>query len=193
MDAGSVQTGGNSHDEDPDGREPFAPTLARRSFLGWLLGVCTVSIGALLSVPLVRFALYPLRARTTQTAWSDLGQSDELASLTAPVRSVIKVQQVDGWREAVTQKSVYVTKGPNGRLEVLSSICPHLGCEIAWNQKKEEFFCPCHGGVFAPDGSRISGPPPRGMDSLPIAVKDGRLMVRYEYFRQLMPTKEVIG
>jgi hypothetical protein len=31
------------------------------------------------------------------------------------------------------------------------------------------------------------------MDSLPTQVKDGRLMVRYEYFQNLLPAKQVIG
>jgi hypothetical protein len=31
------------------------------------------------------------------------------------------------------------------------------------------------------------------MDSLDTQIQNGRLMVRYQYFRQLVPTKEVIG
>lgn len=165
----------------------------RRSFLGWLLGVCTVSVGALLSIPLVRFALHPLLARTTETSWSGLGGVDEFASLTAPFRRLITVQQRDGWRKAVFQKAVYVTKGADGRLMVLSAICPHLGCSVTWNETRALFICPCHVGVFAPDGGRISGPPPRGMDTLETTVKDGQLMVRYQYFRQLVPAKERIA
>jgi menaquinol-cytochrome c reductase iron-sulfur subunit len=106
---------------------------------------------------------------------------------------VITIEQRDGWRKAVFQKAVYVTKGANGRLTVLSAICPHLGCSVSWNDTKNQFICPCHAGVFAPDGRRISGLPPRSMDTLETTVKDGRLMVRYQYFRQLVPTKEVMA
>jgi hypothetical protein len=31
------------------------------------------------------------------------------------------------------------------------------------------------------------------MDALEILVQDGQLMVRFQYFRQLVPDKEVIG
>jgi len=42
------------------------PVQSRRSFLGVLLALGSVFVGALLSVPLVRFALFPLLRRTTE-------------------------------------------------------------------------------------------------------------------------------
>ena len=165
----------------------------RRSFLGALMGLGAAGVGALLSIPLVRFALHPILAKTTETAWSDLGAVDEFASLTLPMKRLIKVEQRDGWRRIISEKSVYVTKGADGQLRVLSSICPHLGCSITWNDTKTQFVCPCHIGVFAPDGALVSGPPPRAMDELETKVEDGRLKAQYQYFRQLVPTKEVIA
>ncbi len=165
----------------------------RRSFFGVLLGVGGLAVGALLAIPLVRFLLYPLSATTTETAWSEVGSTDEFSSTTTPVRRPINVEQRDGWHKMVSEKSVYVTRGADGRLRVLSAVCPHLGCSVPWIDSKAQFICPCHGGVFAPDGSRVAGPPPRAMDSLESKIQDGRLMVRYQYFRQLVPTKEVIG
>jgi menaquinol-cytochrome c reductase iron-sulfur subunit len=165
----------------------------RRSFLGMLLGIGAVSVGALLSVPLVRFALHPVLAKTTETAWSDLGETEEFSSISSPAKRLITVEQRDGWRKMVSEKAVYVTRGADGQLRVLSSICPHLGCSIPWNEAKGQFICPCHVGAFAPDGALISGPPPRAMDELETRIEDGRLKVRYQYFRQLVPTKEVIA
>jgi len=165
----------------------------RRSFLSVAIGVGSVGVGALLAIPLVRFALHPILAKTTESAWSDLGAPDDFASLTSPVKRLIKVEQRDGWRRIILEKSVYVTKGANGQLRILSSTCPHLGCSITWNDAKTQFVCPCHVGVFSPDGSLISGPPPRSMDELETKVEDGRLKVKYQYFRQLVPTKEVIA
>ena len=174
---------------DPSG--PLFP--GRRSFLGMLLGVGAVSVGALLSVPLVRFALHPVLARTTETAWSDLGAVDEFSSITSPVKRLISIEQRDGWRKMISEKAIYVTTGLDGQVRALSSICPHLGCSIPWNEAKRQFICPCHVGVFSADGALVSGPPPRAMDKLETKVEDGRLKVRYQYFRQLVPTKEVIG
>src|SRR6202521_1203599 len=165
----------------------------RRSFLGALLGVGSVFVGALLSVPLIRFALFPLLRRTTELKSSSVGELREFSSLTDPVMRTIQIEQVDGWRRAISEKAVYVTKNGQGPLRVLASVCPHLGCTVPWNKEKNQFVCPCHGATFALDGTRVSGPSLRGMDTLETSVQDGQLQVRFQYFRQLVSDKEVIG
>lgn len=168
----------------------------RRSFFLWLIAVGTAAMGALLAVPLVRYVLYPVFATTTSLSWSDLGSDNQYASLTAPVRRIVKINQVDGWREAISRKPVYVTKGKRrdavDDTEVLTAVCPHLGCEVPWNSAEGKFMCPCHGSQFAPDGSLLRGPALRGMDTLPAKVEKGALMVRYEYFQALLSYKKQV-
>ena len=176
--------------------QPSAPGSSlenRRSFLGALLGVGSVFVGGLLSVPLMRFALFPLLRRTTELKSSPVGVVSEFSSLTEPVMRTIQIEQVDGWRKAISEKSVYITKDQQGQLRVLTSVCPHLGCTVPWNKEKNQFICPCHGATFTPDGARVSGPSQRGMDMLETSVQDGQLQVRFQYFRQLVSDKEVIG
>ena len=168
-------------------------SVTRRSFLGVLLGFGTVVMGAALSVPLIRFALHPLLAKTTEIRWSDVGKIDEFASLTVPAKRLIKVEQRDAWRKIISEKAIYVLPPKNGTVRILSPICPHLGCSIPWNEARQEFICPCHVAVFAMDGAKISGPAPRSMDDLDSKVEDGMLKVRYQYFRQLIPTKEALS
>ena len=171
--------------------EPSGPN--RRSFLGALLGVGSVFVGALLSVPLIRFALFPLIRRTTDLKSSPVGSVGEFSSLTEPAMRTIQIEQIDGWRKTVSEKAVYITKNQAGQLSVLTSICPHLGCTVPWNKEKKQFICPCHGGTFSADGSRVSGPSQRGMDTLETTVQDGQLLVRFQYFRQLVSDKEIVG
>ena len=166
---------------------------SRRSFLGALLGVGSLFVGTLLSVPLLRFALFPLLRRTTELKNSPVGELQEFSSLTEPIMRTIQIEQIDGWRKAISEKAVYITKDSQGKLCVLTSVCPHLGCTVPWNREKRQFVCPCHGATFSPDGSRVSGPSLRGMDSLETSVADGQLQVRFQYFRQLVSDKEVIG
>jgi len=168
-------------------------SLTRRSFLGVLLGFGTVVVGAALSVPLIRFALHPLLTKTTEIGWADVGNIGEFASLTAPVKKFIRVEQLDAWRKIVSEKPIYVLPMKNGLPRILSPICPHLGCSVPWNEAKQEFLCPCHGAVFAEDGARLSGPAPRAMDELESKVENAMVKVRYQYFRQLIPTKEVLA
>lgn len=167
--------------------------VTRRSFLGVLLGFGAAVVGTALSVPLLRVALYPLLHTTTQTTWSDVGQANEFATLTVPAKRLITVEQVDGWRKIVSEKAIYVLPPKDGILRVLSPICPHLGCSIPWSETRQEFVCPCHTAIFASDGAHISGPSPRSMDDLESRVENGMLQVRYQYFRQLIATKEVLA
>jgi len=165
----------------------------RRSFLGALLALGSVFVGALLSVPLIRFAIFPLIRRTTDLKSSSVGSLSEFTSITEPAMRTIQIEQIDGWRKTVSEKIVYITKDQRNQLSVLTSICPHLGCTVPWNKEKKQFICPCHGGTFSPDGSRVSGPSQRGMDTLDTSVQDGQLLVRFQYFRQLVSDKEIVG
>jgi len=169
------------------------PLPERRSFLGFLLAAIGGLVGAVLAVPLVRFATFPLRAPAEETSWSDVGKIDEFAALAEPVARTIDVKRIDGWRSSVAQNGVYVVPTGNGELKVLSSVCPHLGCAVRWIEKQDKFICPCHGGTFTSIGVRISGPPLRAMDELESKVENGVLKVRFQYFRQLVAKKEPLG
>jgi menaquinol-cytochrome c reductase iron-sulfur subunit len=165
----------------------------RRSFLGALLALGSVFMGALLSVPLIRFAIFPLIRRTTDLKNSAVGSLSEFTSLIEPAIRTIQIEQIDGWRKTVSEKVVYISKDRRDQLCVLTSICPHLGCTVPWNKEKKQFICPCHGGTFSADGSRVSGPSQRGMDALETSVQGDQLLVRFQYFRQLVSDKEVVG
>ncbi|OHB71216.1 MAG: hypothetical protein A2V70_10980 [Planctomycetes bacterium RBG_13_63_9] len=62
----------------------------------------------------------------------------------------------------------------------LSGVCPHLGCQVHWQPHKNRFFCPCHNGVFDPQGKAIEGPPAAAGQSLaayPLKVEAGLLFI----------------
>jgi Rieske Fe-S protein len=63
----------------------------------------------------------------------------------------------------------------------LSSICPHLGCQVHWEAQNNRFFCPCHNGAFDPSGKATAGPPAQANQSLvrfELKVENGLLYVR---------------
>ena len=129
----------------------ISPSIAlesRRSFLGVLLGLGSFFVGALLSVPLIRFALFPLLRRTTELKESSVGALTDFSSLAEPLMRTLQIEHMDGWRKSVSEKVIYVTKDIPGQLLVLTSICPHLGCTVPWNKEKNQFVCPCHGATF---------------------------------------------
>lgn len=165
----------------------------RRSFLAGLLAAGGAAIGALLAVPLVRFTLHPVLDRTTERSWSDVGSVGEFQNLQAPIKKLVKIEQRDGWRKVVLDKPVYVSKDGQDQLIVLSAVCTHLGCTVPWLEKENKFVCPCHLGMFSADGKLLGGPPPRDMDRLQTKIEDGVLKTQYQFFRQLVHTKEELA
>jgi Rieske Fe-S protein len=63
------------------------------------------------------------------------------------------------------------------KFQVFAINCTHLGCPVRWFQESGLFMCPCHGGVYYADGSRASGPPPRGLFEYEYKIQNGHLWV----------------
>ena len=67
-----------------------------------------------------------------------------------------------------------------GDFLALSSVCPHLGCQVHWEANTDRFFCPCHNGAFDKGGKPTAGPPQAANQSLvqfPLKVENGLLFV----------------
>ncbi len=54
-------------------------------------------------------------------------------------------------------------RDPDGNVHFVTTRCPHLGCELAWNQDELSWDCPCHGSRFTWDGRLINGPAQEGI------------------------------
>ena len=66
----------------------------------------------------------------------------------------------------------------------LSSVCPHLGCRVHWEGQNNRFFCPCHNGIFDPNGKATGGPPASAGQDLPeypLKVVDGGLYIEMPF------------
>jgi menaquinol-cytochrome c reductase iron-sulfur subunit len=165
----------------------------RRTFLEALLGLGAASVGALLSLPLIRFFLHPALKVSPPSPWKEVGNIKEFVSATTPVKKLVKIEQRDGWRKVISDRPLYVCKDTSGKLCAFSAVCPHLGCTVSWHDEKNSFVCPCHNGQFTAEGRLLGGPPPRGLDTLELKTDGEMLMVQYRNFRQLVPNKEEIA
>ena len=152
------------------------PTLntSRRSFLSILpFGIVA---GVLASIGGAAFRFLRPRLSVATDSWLDVANVSELTG-PQPLSRKIVAEQVVGWAVTTEEHNVFVLPAKGN--QVLSAICPHEGCEVAWEQKTNRFSCPCHASYFAADGARISGPAARGLDPLPMRVQDGKLQVQY--------------
>ncbi len=167
---------GVSETEGESGK--LATLVGRRSFLTTLFSTVGGALAAICALPFARYIAYPLYAAGSHGGWVDAGPVSDFTSTGEPVRKLINIEHLDGWQQTVSQQAVYVMRDAGGSFVALSSVCPHLGCSVAWQPNRKIFVCPCHGGCFAPNGSRISGPPPRGMSALATRIDGDRLSIQ---------------
>lgn len=66
----------------------------------------------------------------------------------------------------------YLARLPDGGFLALSRSCTHLGCSLPWDEKKQEFICPCHGSVFDIRGEVRQPPAPRALDLFPVSIEN---------------------
>ena len=76
---------------------------------------------------------------------------------------------------------------------IFSSICPHLGCRFNWVGDAKRFICPCHGSQFGPEGAKLAGPAPRGLDPLPFRDHDGQAQVTWIQYKSGQPDRVIVA
>ncbi len=87
-------------------------------------------------------------------------------AVTSSVKSLIKemVYHKKKWYDGkvsfrkIDGKDVSIYKDNIGREHIVYSKCPHLGCNLVFNEVEKTWDCPCHGSRFDIDGYVINGP-----------------------------------
>jgi Rieske Fe-S protein len=151
--------------------------LGRRQFLSAAtLGIAGL-ISALFAIPAVAYLIAPALRRLQQENWIPLGSTSKV-EVGTPTLFKATVEQETGWIVNEQEVGVYVLT-ENGRDYVaMSNVCTHLGCRIRWIEDQEQFFCPCHNGVFSKEGAVVAGPPPRPLDRYETKVEDGQIYIQ---------------
>jgi cytochrome b6-f complex iron-sulfur subunit len=66
---------------------------------------------------------------------------------------------VDGARIVTFEgKSILVVRTSETTFAALSAVCTHAGCLVRYAPTAQDVSCPCHGSLFALDGSVLRGP-----------------------------------
>ena len=148
----------------------------RRGWLRATIGVIATAIASVLGLVVGGAVVSPgLTGRRED--WRPAGRLIDIDP-GVPTPVTIRVTRQDGYYEAVDQQVVFLVKSESGGVRALSSTCTHLGCYVSYDADKRVITCPCHGGVFSPDGRNIAGPPPRPLAELSARVEDGRVFVQ---------------
>ncbi|MDW6023621.1 FAD-dependent oxidoreductase [Mesorhizobium sp. BAC0120] len=104
-----------------------------------------------------------------------LGQSCPWEKLYDPARPYDKEFHINGQSQSIVgsfdeigpgeggvlvsgEKKIAAWRDETGELHTVSATCTHKGCTVSWNNADRTWDCPCHGSIFAADGSVIHGP-----------------------------------
>ena len=140
---------------------PSDSPVQRRTFLLAIAGVLGGLLAAAAGWPLLRFLAPPD---------GEAGGSGVKLAKSAVKAGGAHFFQFRGKPAVLLQPSP-------GEYVALSAVCTHLGCVVQWQEAQGEFICPCHGGRFSAAGVVLGGPPPRPLESLPVAVDGDQLRI----------------
>ncbi len=161
---------GQSDREDESGQS------SRRSFVA---GACTIGMGGALLASYGTFFSYAGRylypSKPAPKGW-----------MFVTVASAMKVGDSLTYRTPAGAPVAIARQAEHGDVDdfiALSSQCPHLGCAVHWESQNNRFFCPCHNGVFDPQGNAVSGPPAdadQPLPRFPLKLEDGLLFIEVD-------------
>jgi Rieske Fe-S protein len=80
-----------------------------------------------------------------------------------------------GGAKVYAGQRVVVTRTVAGTFTGLSAVCTHQGCVVG--AVDGAIVCPCHGSRYRLDGSVESGPAPRPLDAVTIAVQGNQIVL----------------
>ena len=89
-------------------------------------------------------------------------------------RLLVRLDQIPpGGGTVIAPDNVVVTRASDSSVHAFSSTCTHQGCTVS-SVQNGVISCPCHGSRFdASTGKVLSGPAPRALPAVPVAVRGG--------------------
>ena len=150
--------------------------VSRRDFMKLTISVIGGVIGLSWAIPAVAYLVEPALKSNQGEGWIQLGSTAKI-EVGVPTLFKVNIQRQTGWVTNEEELSAYVLTEDAREFIAMSNVCTHLGCRVRWIADKQGFYCPCHNGVFAKDGTVISGPPPRPLNRYEVKVENDQLFI----------------
>jgi menaquinol-cytochrome c reductase iron-sulfur subunit len=150
--------------------------IRRRKFLQIAILSIGSAIGLGVGIPAVSYVIGTSLAKANAQEWIRVGSASKV-EVGIPTLYKVKIKRQVGWNETEEELAMYIVT-ENGRdFVAISNTCTHLGCRVRWVIDKEQFFCPCHNGVFDKDGNVLSGPPPKPLNQYQVKLENDQLFI----------------
>jgi Rieske Fe-S protein len=163
--------------------------INRRAFFKWGTGFLSVVTATIIGVPLIGSLFNP--KSISKKRFVEIADLDGIP-MGEPKRVIFSELVKDAFMVEPATSDVWVIKHSASDVTVFSTICPHLGCSYDWQPATKQFVCPCHSSVFSLEGKVMSGPSPRGLDTLPQKIENGKLFLQWEKYEVGIAEKKLI-
>jgi Rieske Fe-S protein len=150
--------------------------ISRRDFMKLTIGALGGLIGLGYAIPAIEYVVTPALAKSQAQQWIQLGAVSKV-ELGTPTLFKVSISRQTGWIVNQEELSVYVLTDNGRDFIAMSNVCTHLGCRIRWIADQNQYFCPCHNGVYDKQGDVVSGPPPRPLDKYQTKVENDQLFI----------------
>jgi menaquinol-cytochrome c reductase iron-sulfur subunit len=151
--------------------------VSRRSFLFGVGAALNVIAATLLAIPVIGYVFSSFFRRRPFDSWILLGGLQNFPENQTRL-ATYRNPYTRPWDGTTATIPCWVRRLTGEKFQVFAINCTHLGCPVRWFEESHLFMCPCHGGAYYDDGSRASGPPPRGLYEYEYKIEHGQLWVR---------------
>ncbi len=184
--------------------------MNRRALLKWISRVIGWTCALIVAIPGISFITAPLRRRSSNDAIQQRVAKLKNLRVGIPTQVAITGGRQDAWvrydeevvgRAWVVRETDESVKPEETRVRVFSTVCPHLGCAVQFDDKRG-FNCPCHKAFFELTGKPVAdaelgykNPTPRQLDDLDCRIVEDEesgewwVEVKYETFEHGLTTK----
>lgn len=173
------------------GAEQEAAIVSRRWFLLKASIALNGAVGLALAYPIIRYICSAVRPDSDYKSWVSLGSVGEFPDGQTRL-AYFKNPFSRGWDGETDNVACYVRRVGTKEFQVFAVNCAHLNCPVRWFPESQLFMCPCHGGVYYADGSRASGPPPRGLFTYDWKIDGGQLHINAGQMPTLSNTADLV-
>ena len=151
--------------------------VSRRSFLFGVGAALNVIAATLLAIPVIGYVFSSFFRRRPYDSWILLGGLQNFPENQTRL-ATYRNPYTRPWDGTTATIPCWVRRLTGEKFQVFAINCTHLGCPVRWFEESHLFMCPCHGGAYYDDGSRASGPPPRGLYEYEYKIEQAQLWVR---------------
>jgi Rieske Fe-S protein len=147
--------------------------LGRRAFIKTT--VLGSGAAVLTGYPLISYFIKPALKKGTGK-WLDFGAVENLTPGSTEMLTY-EFMVKDGWLVLPQRGFIWAKTTTGHDINVFSSTCTHLACNVIWQEEVNQFVCPCHSGRFDSDGKPVAGPPTRPLSVLEHKIEEDNLLV----------------